>query len=116
MIKVKHSIQELNNFANHLEYCVSSGPKTIDLTKEYLLACSLDSLVKRIRKKVLQAEIDRKFFTPLTIKIENPEILALSIYFGRYELPSYMKVIEHNVLSNVPSEIINILRPKQNDY
>ena len=112
MITVKATVNEWDFFSRYLDGCITGDAKTIDQVKEYYLAMSLDSLNKRIKTKLAAIEIQRKRLTgPTSIKIQASEILALSIYFNRYQVHSFIQEIEKNILNQMPTEIINVLNP-----
>lgn len=111
MIKIKSSILELTEFSRHLTNCTTYNAKSGDLVKEFYLSYSIEKLNTKILKKIFAHKIDNKQAATITIKIDNAELIALSIYFSRYQTHPYLLKLETSIISQIPSELINILKP-----
>lgn len=116
MITVKATVSEFAIFSQYLDSCITGEAKTIDRVKEYFMATSLDNLNKRLKSKLADIEIKRKKISgPTALKIEDWEILSLSIFFNRYHVHTYIQQLENDILNQMPTEIINILNPVRNE-
>jgi len=112
MIRIKAYTGELHEFVKFLNLCISSEAKTIDTVKEYYLTCSLTELSKRIIKKLFTNSMEGvKYAGQLSVKVTEPELVALSIYFARHEVHPYLKRIETDITGQIPGELIGILKP-----
>ncbi len=114
MIRIKGYTGELNEFVKFLNQCINSEAKTIDTVKEYYLTWSLSELCKRIIKKLFSNSMEGvKYSGLLSVKVNEPELIALSIYFSRHEVHPYLKRIETDIIKQIPGELIAILKPMQ---
>ena len=115
MIKVKSNIKEAKYFCDYLLATIAK-PCSADKVKEYLLATAIVNLHNKINKKYFNATHIALVHVPdykqLTISIEDNEMLALSIYFNRYELPTFLLKLQNDILTKMPGEIINVLTNK----
>jgi hypothetical protein len=114
MIRIKAYTGELNEFLKFLNVCIDSDAKTIDTVKEYYLTNALVELSKRIIKKLFTNSMEGiKYPGRLSVKVTQPEMIALSIYFARHEVHAYLKPIENDIVKQIPAELIEILKPLQ---
>ena len=106
----------------YLKGCISQGPKTIDAEKEYLVACHIQAIMKRLYKKM--ADLFAEGYNSLKkhkIKLDCPEILSLYKYFNRYELPAFLYPVREEVynafkLNNNLLTIINKNKKYEETY
>jgi len=111
MIKVKTNTTEIKALGKYLKACIIEKAKTNDMVKEYFIASAIDQLIKKINKKVFVHENNGSYLpTVLTLKIEYAELLALTIYFKRYEVFPFLLKLERDILNKVPSQIIDVLK------
>ena len=111
MIKIKATISEFNEFHKYLLNYIVSDVKSGDLVKEYFITEAIDSVNKKIQKKMFSVEMSGKNYGLLSIAIETRELLALSIVFKRIIAHSYLSNIENSLLSQIPVEVIKIIKP-----
>jgi hypothetical protein len=98
MIKVEMNYRETECLYEYLKGCITQGPKTIDSEKEYLFACHIQQIMKRLFKKM--GDVFSMGFNSAKkhkIKLEPPEVLSLYKYFNRYELPAFLFNIREQV-------------------
>jgi len=114
MIRIKAYTGELSEFVKFLNLCIHSEAKTIDTVKEFYLTWALTDLSKRIIKKLFTNSLEGvKYPGKLSVKLNQPELIALSIYFARHEVHPYLKPLENDIVKQIPAELIEILKPLQ---
>ncbi len=118
MIKIEMSYREIECLYEYLKSCIINKPTTEDKEKEYLIACHIQQIMKRLYKKL--AELFHQGCNSTKkhkIKLDLPEVLSLYKYFNRYLLPNFLIPAREQVykafqLNNNLFVIIN----KINDY
>jgi hypothetical protein len=91
MIKIKLNYREIECLYEYLTRSITNAPKTADKEKEYLIACHIQQIAKRLFKKL--ADLFSKGCNDPKkhiIKLDLPEVLSLYKYFNRYELPTFL--------------------------
>jgi 6-phosphogluconate dehydrogenase len=99
MIKLKMNYREIECFYEYLRHCITDEvPKTNDKEKEYLIACHIQAIMKRLYKKM--GDVFSEGFNSLkkhVFKLDLPEILSIYKYFNRYELSSFLIPVREQI-------------------
>lgn len=113
MIKIQLNYREIECLYQYLKGCITHGQTTADKEKEYLVACYIQSIMKRLYKKMADTFHEGCNSTKEhELKINAPEVLSIYKYFNRYELPIFLNPTREKVFNSFKSnttllEIIN---------
>lgn len=115
-VKIQYSI--VQGFINYLEDCVFSTAKTNDLIKEYLIAKTTQQIIYKLQQLNLKYQHRHPTeYKTKSIALTELELICLSFYFERYEVPVWLLPTQYDFLEclriNFPL-LAHILGKKQN--
>lgn len=113
MLKISLNYRETECLYEYLKGCILHGPATMDTEKEYLIACHINAIMKRLHKKM--GDVFAEGYNSLKkhkLKLNEPEILSLYKYFNRYELPAFLFNTREQVYTGfqLNNNLLNIIK------
>ncbi len=113
MIKIQLNYREIECLYEYLKGCITDAPVTIDKEKEFLIACHIQAVMKRLYKKLADIFADGcNSHKKHKLKLDTPEILSLYKYFNRYVLPSFLFNTREQVYAGfrLNNNLLNIIK------
>lgn len=94
--RFKIDIQVATELVHYLQNAIISDVKTIDTVKEFMIAKQVQSVQFKLETILLRQRISPGKVN--TIQLSELEVLALNVYFSRYQLISYLLPVEQQVM------------------